>query len=106
MTPFGHSLPSLNGNSYHGSKPTTALSRTFSLMPHCWPQKQQCVFDDAVDLDPGVPAAGRGLVEVRAVAGDQLLVGDRRAGHQPNPPTRADWASVTWARRQRGQVSW
>ena len=62
--------------------------------------------DDAVDLEPGLPATGRGLVEVRAVAGDQLLVGDRRAGHQPNPPTRADWARVTWARRQRGQVSW
>ena len=62
--------------------------------------------DDPVDLEPGVPAAGRRLVEVRPVAGDQLLLGDRRPGHQPNPPTRADWASVTWARRQRGQVSW
>ena len=62
--------------------------------------------DDAVDLEPGVPAARRRLVEVRPVAGDQLRLGDRRPGHQPNPPTRADWASVTWARRQRGQVSW
>ena len=62
--------------------------------------------DDSVDLEPGVPTARRRLVEVRPVAGDQLLLGDRRAGHQPNPPTRADWARVTWARRQRGQVSW
>ena len=62
--------------------------------------------DDPVDLEPGVPAAGWRLVEVRPEAGDQLLLGDRRPGHQPNPPTRADWARVTWARRQRGHVSW
>src|SRR5262245_30846376 len=36
-------MPRLNGNSSHGSKPMTSLSRTFSWMPHCWPQKQQCV---------------------------------------------------------------
>src|SRR5262245_18943236 len=43
FTPFGHSIPRLNGNSSHGSKPITVLSRTFSCTPHCWPQKQQCV---------------------------------------------------------------
>src|SRR6476661_6919949 len=37
-------MPRLNGNSSHGSKPITSLSRTFSWTPHCWPQKQQCVF--------------------------------------------------------------
>src|SRR6476661_5388348 len=36
-------MPRLNGNSSHGSKPITSLSRTFSCTPHCWPQKQQCV---------------------------------------------------------------
>jgi hypothetical protein len=36
-------MPRLNGNSSQGSKPITSLSRTFSWMPHCWPQKQQCV---------------------------------------------------------------
>ena len=43
FTPFGQSMPRLNGNSSHGSKPITSLSRTLSWMPHCWPQKQQCV---------------------------------------------------------------
>ena len=62
--------------------------------------------DDSVDVESGIPSAWRGLVEVRPEAGDQLLLGDRWAGHQPNPPTRADWARVSWARRQRGQVSW
>ena len=61
---------------------------------------------DAVGVDLRIPAAGRGDVEVRAVAGDQLLLGDGELRHQPNPPTRADWASVTWARRHRGHVSW
>src|SRR5436190_6734921 len=36
-------MPRLKGNSSHGSKPITSLSRTFSWTPHCWPQKQQCV---------------------------------------------------------------
>ena len=85
MTPFGHSLPSLNGNSYHGSKPTTALSRTFSLMPHCCPQKQQWVLTTRSTSSPASQPPGRRLVEVRTVAGDQLLLGDRRAGHQPKP---------------------
>ena len=62
--------------------------------------------DHVVGLDTGVPAAGRGPVEVRTVAGDELLLGDRCAGHQPKPPTRADWASATCTRRHRGQVSW
>src|SRR5262249_33939931 len=37
-------MPRLNGKSSQGSKPITSLSRTFSCTPHCWPQKQQCVF--------------------------------------------------------------
>ena len=60
----------------------------------------------AVDLEPRVPSARRRLVEVRSIAGDQLLVCDRWASHQPKPPTRADCASVTCARRHRGHVSW
>src|SRR6185436_1893684 len=40
-------MPRLNGKSSHGSNPMTSLSRTFSWMPHCWPQKQQCVFTRA-----------------------------------------------------------
>src|SRR6516225_865309 len=44
FTPLGQSIPRLNGNSSHGSKPLTSLSRTFNCTPHCCPQKQQCVF--------------------------------------------------------------
>ena len=53
----------------------------------------------------GFPAPWWGFVEVWAEAGDEFGVGDRWSCHQPNPPTRADWARVTWARRHRGQVS-
>jgi hypothetical protein len=38
-------------------------------------------FDDAVDLEAGIPTAGRRLVEVRAELCDQLLVGERRTSH-------------------------
>src|SRR5262245_8640322 len=41
--PFGHSFPWLNGKSVRGSTPTTRSSFTLRYMPHCWPQKQQCV---------------------------------------------------------------
>jgi hypothetical protein len=64
LTPFGHSLPSLKGKSYQGSKPTTALSATLSLMPHCCPQKQQWVSTTLVDVDVGVPSAWWVPVEV------------------------------------------
>src|SRR6516164_2740012 len=36
-------MPLLKGKSSHGSKPMTSLPFTFSWMPHCCPQKQQCV---------------------------------------------------------------
>src|SRR5262245_43984409 len=36
-------MPWLNGKSNHGSNPTTWFPFTLSWMPHCWPQKQQCV---------------------------------------------------------------
>ncbi len=61
---------------------------------------------DPVDLEAGVPATRRGPVQVRPEPFDELLVADRGPGHQPNPPTRADWARVTPARRHGGQVSW
>src|SRR5262249_48983569 len=41
--PLGQSLPWLNGKSVRGSTPTTRSSFTLRYMPHCWPQKQQCV---------------------------------------------------------------
>src|SRR6187399_24544 len=41
--PFGQSIPLLKGKSVHGSKPITVFPFTLSWMPHCWPQKQQCV---------------------------------------------------------------
>ena len=44
FTPLGQSIPRLNGNSSQGSKPITWSSLTLSWMPHCCPQKQQCVF--------------------------------------------------------------
>src|SRR5581483_9642499 len=37
-------MPLLKGKSSHGSNPMIMFSRTLSWMPHCWPQKQQCVF--------------------------------------------------------------
>src|SRR5262249_18295870 len=37
-------MPLLKGKSSHGSKPITSLPLTFDWMPHCCPQKQQCVF--------------------------------------------------------------
>ena len=61
--------------------------------------------DDPVDLEPGVPTARRGLVQVRAEPRNQFLVTDRCTCHQPNPPTLADCASVTPTRRHAGQVS-
>ncbi len=51
--------------------------------------------DDTIHLDPGVPPSGWRLVEVRAVAVDQLGLGDRWTCHQPNPPTRADCANAS-----------
>src|SRR5262245_16589070 len=36
-------MPRLKGKSSQGSKPITSLSFTLSWMPHCCPQKQQCV---------------------------------------------------------------
>src|SRR5919108_4791748 len=36
-------MPRFTGNSSQGSKPITALSLTLSWIPHCTPQKQQCV---------------------------------------------------------------
>src|SRR6186713_1076755 len=50
-------MPRLNGKSSQGSKPMTSLSRTLSWMPHCCPQKQQCVF---------TRRSGSTLVEARA----------------------------------------
>src|SRR5262245_57756304 len=59
FTPFGQSIPRLNGNSSHGSKPITSLSRTLSCTPHCCPQKQQWVF---------TRRSGSALVDNRAPA--------------------------------------
>ena len=46
----------------------------------------------AVGVDRRVPAARRCLVEVGAVAGDQLVLGDRVAGPSAEPPDRAGTA--------------
>ncbi len=62
--------------------------------------------DRPVDLTVALPPSGRCGVEVGSVPGDQLLLGDRGARHQPKPPTRWDWARVTRRRRQVGQWSW
>ena len=59
----------------------------------------------AVDLEVGVPPTRWRLVEMGAVAGDELVLGDRGTGHQPNPPTRSDCASVNSRRRQAGHTS-
>src|SRR5262245_20687126 len=51
-------MPRLKGKSSQGSNPITALPRTLSWMPHCCPQKQQCVFTSlsgASALVPRVP---------------------------------------------------
>src|SRR6187200_885932 len=53
-------MPLLKGKSSHGSKPMTWLSFTLNWMPHCWPQKQQCVFTSR---------SGSALVDRRAPVG-------------------------------------
>ena len=53
-------MPWLNGKSSHGSKPIRQLSLTLSWMPHCWPQKQQCVF---TYLPGSTPVSSRVPVE-------------------------------------------
>ena len=57
--PWGRACRWLNGNSSQGSNPITWLSRTLSWMPHCWPQKQQCVFTSRSGGSPRLLAASR-----------------------------------------------
>ena len=75
-------MPRLNGNSSHGSKPITWLSRTLSWMPHCWPQKQQWVFTSFSAGWPRfvLPAARRRVVQVRAELRLVEFVQRRRGG--------------------------
>src|SRR5262252_8868942 len=42
-------MPRFTGKSSQGSNPMTVLSLTLSWMPHCTPQKQQCVFTSRSD---------------------------------------------------------
>ena len=62
--------------------------------------------DHAVDLEAGVPAAGRRLVEVRPVPGDELLVGDAVVGPSAEPSDACRLRERDERAPARGQVSW
>src|SRR5262245_6587053 len=106
LHPFGAQLALVEGELVPRLETHHGVVACLELDPALLAAEAAVGVDDAVGLDAGVPAAGRGPVQVRAVAGDELLLAERCAGHQPNPPTRADCASATCTCRHRGQVSW
>ena len=57
FTPFGQSLPSLNGNSYQGSKPTTSFVADLEDDPALLATEAAVRLHLAVDLEIGVPPA-------------------------------------------------
>src|SRR5262249_51947842 len=85
-------MPLLNGKSSHGSKPMTLLSLTFNWMPHCWPQKQQCVctsrsgsIAESIRWPVGYDRSGPNFASSSGVRGGSEAIGPslgRRAGPQ------------------------
>src|SRR6516164_4447786 len=75
-------MPLLTGKSSHGSKPMTSLSFTFSWMPHCCPQKQQCVLtsrsgstEESTRWPVGYPFNGPNLASNSGVRGGSAAIG-------------------------------
>ena len=87
---LGAQLALVEGELVPGLEANHGVATHFELDAALLPAEAAMGGDHPVGLDAGVPATGRGHVEVRAVPGDELLLAQRRAGHQPNPPTRAD----------------
>src|SRR5215813_13642180 len=112
-------MPLLKGKSSHGSKPMTSLSFTFSWMPHCCPQKQQCVLtsrsgstEESARWPVGYAFNGPNLASNSGVRGGSAAIGSPlgrgipqvplREGEQPSPAGRTDVLVV--ARRVLGPV--
>jgi hypothetical protein len=114
FTPLGQSLPLLKGKSSHGSKPTTWLSFTLSWMPHCCPQKQQCVFTRRSASPSGCqPSAGsdcsRGpkrATRFSIVSGSFAIAQDPSGRGRPCCRQRPSWVTASSLRRHAGQTSW
>src|SRR5262245_39971574 len=75
-------MPLLKGKSSHGSKPITSLSFTFSCMPHCCPQKQQCVLtsrsgstEESTRWPVGYAFNGPNLASSSGVRGGSAAIG-------------------------------
>src|SRR4051794_40892660 len=75
-------MPLLNGKSSHGSKPITSLSFTLSWMPHCCPQKQQCVFtrrsgstDESTRRPVGYDRSGPNVASRSGLRGGSAAIG-------------------------------
>src|SRR5262245_31452861 len=74
-------MPLLKGKSSHGSKPTTSLPLTLSWMPHCCPQKQQCVLtsrsgstEASTRCPVGYAFSGPNLASSSAVSGGSAAI--------------------------------
>src|SRR5262245_11363417 len=112
-------MPLLKGKSSHGSKPMTSLSFTFSWMPHCCPQKQQCVLtsrsgstEESARWPVGYAFNGPNLASNSGGRGGSAAIGSSlergvpqvrvREGDQLSPAGRTDVLVV--ARRVLGPV--
>src|SRR5262249_55613315 len=89
------SMPLLKGKSSHGSKPMTSLSFTLSWMPHCCPQKQQCVLtsrsgsiDESMRWPVGYAFSGPNLASSSGVRGGSAALGSSLEGGVPQVPLR------------------
>src|SRR5262249_43522938 len=88
-------MPLLTGKSSHGSKPMTSLSFTFSWMPHCCPQKQQCVLTSrsgSTEVSTRWPVGyafnGPNLASSSGVRGGSAAIGTSREAGVPQVPLR------------------
>src|SRR5262245_8135088 len=88
-------MPRLNGNSSHGSKPITWSSLTFSWIPHCWPQKQQCVFTrrsgstaESMRWPDGYARSGPNVASSSGVSGGSTAIGSSLRRRRPQASLR------------------
>src|SRR5262245_38285036 len=88
-------MPLLKGKSSHGSKPMTSFSFTFSWMPHCCPQKQQCVLtsrsgstEESARWPVGYAFNGPNLASSSGVRGGSRAIGPSRERGVPQVPLR------------------
>src|SRR5215831_9161412 len=88
-------MPLLKGKSSHGSKPMTSLSFTFSWMPHCCPQKQQCVLtsrsgstEESARWPAGYAFNGPNLASSSGVRAGSVAIGSSLERGVPQVPLR------------------